>query len=784
MNWSIIKKDLKRNKLINTGLLLFILLSACLTVLSVILAVQTITSISALYQVAQPPHFLQMHKGELDQEKLEEFMEGYPGLEAWQTVTMVNLYGENIEIRGEDGTYTLADLRLDIGLVKQNEERDLLLDSSRQKVELQPGEIGFPVLLRDRYGMEIGDKVILRGSGLAKTFTIQEFVLDSQMNSPLTSSTRILLSDPDFEIVAGNMGELEYLIEGYFSNKDDAAAFKTAYENAGLPQNGQAVTYTIIFLLSALTDMMMVFLLLLVSGLLVLVAFTCVRFTILAAIEEEILEIGTMKAIGLPFSDIRGLYLNKYRALGGAGVIGGYLVALAASGILTRNISTTFGSSGISLMAILASLLAAFLILILVELYSRKVLKRIRKITVVDALASGKGFGKQDSCKNPTIHQSRKMPVDWLLGIREIFYYFRNWFVVFLVVAITMMMVLIPAKLLSTFESPEFITYMGSSQEDILLEVENGEGLEERAEKAMAILEKDESIEAMYQFRTLRIQTLDKDGQTMNLDVDSGDQAGKGLKYLSGKAPRGDGEIALSFLNAEETGKRAGDSIALQIQNETREFQISGIYQDVTSGGYTAKSAYSFSGVESSRYTISVDLKNPVDAEKKAEEWSRAIGSGVSVDPMEEFIDQTLGGVSRQLRVIVLVVTIIGLSLVILISALFLKLRLARDLSETAILKAIGFSERDIRKQYLIKMGGVSAAGILTGILLIHGLASSLISGALGFAGIGIRQVELVTEPGLHYLAFPLILLILIGVVTWIVSGSVKNQHLVDVINE
>ena len=300
----------------------------------------------------------------------------------------------------------------------------------------------------------------------------------------------------------------------------------------------------------------------------------------------------------------------------------------------------------------------------------------------------------------------------------------------------------------------------------------------------MTVLEKDESIEEMYQFRTLRIQTLDKDGQPMNLDVDSGDQAGKGLKYLSGKAPQGDGEIALSFLNAEETGKMAGDSIALQVQNETREFKISGIYQDVTSGGYTAKSAYAFPGVESSRYTISVDLKNPADGEKKAEEWSGAIGSGVSVDPMEEFIDQTLGGVSRQLRVIVLVVTIIGLSLVILISALFLKLRLARDLSETAILKAIGFSERDIRKQYLIKMGGVSAAGILTGILLTHGLASSLISGALGLAGMGIRQVELVTEPVLQYLAFPLVLLILIGVVTWIVSGSVKNQHLVDVINE
>jgi putative ABC transport system permease protein len=33
----------------------------------------------------------------------------------------------------------------------------------------------------------------------------------------------------------------------------------------------------------------------------------------MAALEEEIVEIGTMKAIGMSYRDIRNLYLTKYK---------------------------------------------------------------------------------------------------------------------------------------------------------------------------------------------------------------------------------------------------------------------------------------------------------------------------------------------------------------------------------------------------------------------------------------------------------------------------------------
>ena len=367
MNWSMVKNDFIRNKVINLALLLFMMFSASLAVLSVLTGVQTFISISELYKSAQPPHFLQMHKGEINQQQIEAFMSENDLVTYSQTITMIDVYGENLTVAGKEKTYDLSDCRLDIGLVKQNETKDLLLNAKHEKVTLNEGEIGVPMLLKEMYDMEIGERVILTDNNISSTFVIKAFVLDSMMNSSMVSSTRLLISDADFDMLAGRVGENEYLIEAYLSDTKEASAFQTAYENGGLPQNGQAVTYTMIFLLSALTDITTVFVLLLVSLLLIIISFICVRFTIMAALEEDLREIGTMKAIGLPYADIRDIYLYKYRVLTLVAVVAGYILALWLSGAVTAHISATFGDLGISALAMAMSIVAGCLVFLLIN---------------------------------------------------------------------------------------------------------------------------------------------------------------------------------------------------------------------------------------------------------------------------------------------------------------------------------------------------------------------------------------------------------------------------------
>ncbi len=782
MNLKMLKNDFKRNRAGNISLLLFMTLAACLVVVATIVVTQLITSMMGMYKTARPPHFLQMHKGELNQESIDEFNSTYDGVVFWQTVPMIDVYGDNLKVYGQD-SFSLSDCRLDISLVKQNREYDLLLDENRNAMNINKGEIGIPVILLDSYDISIGDTVVLTSNGITREFNVTAFVHDAQMNSTLCSSTRILISDEDFEELFGNVGENEYLIETYFTDSSKASDYQSSYENAGLPQDGQAVTYAVIFLLSAFRDIAMAMVLILISVLLVMISMMCIKYTIMAALEEEIGEIGTMKAIGMSYEDIRNLYLVKYKMMVSVGIITGYALAIIISNMFTGHVISTFGKQPVSIHTISFPAASCVILYFITNQYCRKILKKLKKVTVVDALVTKKGFGKRERVKDG-LYKSKKMRVNLLLSAREIFHNFSGFIIVFAVMFIVAGIMIVPMNLLNTINSKEFITYMGSSVDDILIEIESGENLESKYSIIKKLLKEDAKIEEYNEFRSVRVETTDSEGELMNIHVDCGNYAGKELKYLYGKSPTIENEIALSKLNAEAVCKNIGDSIMLRFNDTQEKFVISGIYQDVTSGGYTSKSINSFAGLDAEKYQFTINLAAGADVKKTAKQWSDRIGGGYDIEPMDEFINQTLGGVSRQVEVAAVAAVVIGILLATLIVVLFMKLRLAKDVAQIASMKSIGFTNYDVRKQYLYKIGLVSIIGIFAGTIVSNILGESIVSMALSAMGFGISKITFIINPWYSFIILPLALLLASAIMTWLSSGQIREYNIISLINE
>lgn len=782
INLKILKNDLKRNRTGNVALLMFMTLAAGLVVVATIVVTQLISSMTGMYETAKPPHFLQMHNGEINQEEIDEFNSSYEGITAWQTVPMINIYGDDLNVMG-DKEFNLSDCRLDISLVKQTEEYDLLLDENRNIIEVNRGEIGIPVILLEAYHIELGDHVILSRDGITKEFQVSAFVHDAQMNSTLCSSTRMLISDEDFEELFGKVGEKEYLIEAYFTNSSMATSYLSAYEKAGLPQEGQAVTYTIIFLLSALRDIMMAMILILVSILLVLVALMCIKYTVMAALEEEIGEIGTMKAIGMSYQDIRNLYLIKYKLIVVTGIGLGFVLALITSNVFTEHVSSTFGRQPASILTFGLPVIACTLVYLITNHYCKKILKKLKKITVVDALVTGKGFGKKERTRDG-LHKSKTVPVNLLMSVRETLNNFSGFAIVFVVMLIVSGIIIAPMNLLNTMKSREFIPYMGSSMEDILIEIKSGEDIESKYDSMKKLLEEDSEVEEYKEFKRVRVETRNSEEEWMNLHVDYGTAAGQELKYLEGKAPEMENEIALSKLNAETIGKSTGDRIMIWFNDNYKEFDISGIYQDVTSGGYTAKALYTFAGIKAERYQFAVDLTAKADVKEKASEWSDKLGGGYDIEPMEEFLNQTLGGVVRQVEVAATAVLLIGILLVTLIVVLYMKLRLAKDVAQIAAMKAIGFTNTDVRRQYLYKVGMVSLSGVLAGTLISNILGEGIVSGMFSLMGFGISRITFIINPWLAFILIPLVLLVVAAAMTWVSTRQIREYNIISLINE
>lgn len=785
MYLKLIKNDFRKNPWSNGILLLFISLAAAIAVMVTLMLAQLFSSITSMYETANPPHFLQMHKGTLAKSDLAAFNSGYEDLEHWQVVPMLDLYGEDIIISGENGKrFSLAECGLDISFVKQNEKYDVLLDEYRKPLTIGSGEIGVPVILSDEFDIVPGDTITLCSESRTWNFTVAAYVYDGQMNSTLCSSTRFLLNEEDFDALSGRMGETEYLIEAWFADSAQAAAYQTAYEQSslGLPKNGQAITYTMIFLLSALTDLMTAVVFLMAGVLLIVIALVCLRYAVLAQLESDMREIGTMKAMGIPKKGICGLYLHKIRILTVVGLAIGFPVGLCFLSAVTRHINRTFGSQQLRLRAVLLAGAVSVLVYGIILLFSRKILRRLGKATVTDLLVTEKGFGRRRRGKGG-LRRAKWLSFNLLLGLHEVRH---GYGIIFGLLLMVSFFVVVPERTAQTMEDDEFVTYMGSPVCYLLLEVEQGEELEGRKALAETLLQElaaKGQIQSIDILRRVRLQAIGDDGEFTGIHIDTGRGAGAGLQYLVGGSPETDGEIALSCLMADELNKTVGDAVDIVTDGSTRRFHVCGIYQDVTSGGRTAKAVCDFPQVEAEKYEFRLTLSG-TDAGSLADDLERQLGSGYSVRSMGEFLRQTLGGVVTQVRQAGRAVLVIGICLTALIAALFLKLRIARESAALAAKKAMGIPSLAILMQELCPILIAGGLGCACGVLMAELIGDDLISALFAILGIGLKRIVFAGAPVWKTAIVPGVLLVTLIAVTVGICGGIRRMNVAEYVNE
>jgi putative ABC transport system permease protein len=234
-------------------------------------------------------------------------------------------------------------------------------------------------------------------------------------------------------------------------------------------------------------------------------------------------------------------------------------------------------------------------------------------------------------------------------------------------------------------------------------------------------------------------------------------------------------------LNAQDRGKQVGDSLVLLVNGEEKTLTVSGIYQDVTNGGRTAKAALPYNPETVLWYTVSLDLKSPDQIAEKVHEYSEAFYPARITD-LEGYVAQTLGNTIQQLRKVTVAAIVVGLLVAMLMTSLFLNMLIARDASQIAIMKGLGFSLRHIRIQYLTKAIALLVVGIILGTLFSNTVGQRLVSVLWGF--MGASHIRFVIDPVQAYLLLPLLLLGTVAITTIISIVGIKDTSIIDMIVE
>ncbi|MDO4460089.1 MAG: FtsX-like permease family protein, partial [Clostridia bacterium] len=420
----LIKNEIKNRKLLSASTVIFMAVSSMLIVLSLTLFTKLIGSVNNLMELAETPDYLQMHSGEINEEDLKYFAEKRTDIKTWQISKFLNLDNNMIYLGDEN----LAGNTQDNGLCVQSDRFDFLTDMDNRLPNVSPGQVYVPVCYRRLYNLNTGDFMTIGNEKLV----IAGFIRDSQMNSMMASSKRFLVCEEDYGSFLPH-GSEEYLIEYRLAENTDLDAFASAYNEAELPANGPAITRSLIRLMNALSDGIMIFVIFLVGIAVLLISLLCIGYITSLGVERDRKEAGLLKALGINRKQIRRIYLSKYLlfSIVGGGV--GLMLAFLLIKPLGQSLRELYGASKNEALTVVTATLISVLIQMMIILFIRRIIKRNENISVIEALF-----------RNRTSERKTGQMA-----------------IIALVTALCAMLSLIPQNLYTTLAAPDFVSYMG-----------------------------------------------------------------------------------------------------------------------------------------------------------------------------------------------------------------------------------------------------------------------------------------------------------------------------------
>ena len=741
----LLKADLARGAVVAATLTTLIALAATLMSAGTSLVVDSLSATHRLSQRAKLPDLVQMHTGRIDDNTLQaidHWAEARSDVTDHEVIKTLPVARQELSINGVNQSESYNEP----AFVTSPKRFDLLLDDDGNPVDPGPGEVVLPIHYRVIKAADVGDAVTVTAGGRTTTLTVVGFARDAEMNAAMIPSKRLVVSSEDFSVLEQRLTEPEYLIEFTLTDSARPGGVIDAYKEAGLPSTGVNISASMIQFMNSLNVMLIVAVALVVAIVLAVVAILALRYAALAAIETDLAQIAALKAIGAPLSRIRRLYVVKYLALSALGAALGYAAGQPLAAALETPTTLYLGRPPTTLWSVGAPILTVLVLTLGVSSFTWLALGRIGRISAIEALRSGTSASLRPRRQRWRLSGLRRLPVQVWLGAREALRP-SNALLLGVLTLCTLTMVL-PANVATTLSNPQIATYLGAGQADLRIDVRSGVQDLATVEKR---IDSDPRVtrHATILRRSYKMATTAGGWETVLIDI--GDHEAFPMKYLSGHGPTTNDEVSLSYSQAQVTGAKEGSTVTVQTADGTKDLTVTGVYQDITNNGKTAKATFD-DGAPALWQIIYANFRSSDQASAVARDLRQEY-PGVQAIGMNQYASQFFGATGSQVRLITTMACVIALGLSFLITVLFTVLIVSRERPQICVLMALGSTRRDIAGQYLIRFGVLALTGIALGLLAAFTLGSSTI-GAL-MATRGAPDLELLPNPWLVGLALP-----------------------------
>ena len=786
MLFRILKKDLKRKKTMNTILFLFIILATMFVASGINNVITVMNGTDYYLDKAGIGDYIIITMGDNAVGALNEMLEAEDAVKDYRMELVV--FGGEEDITAADG----SSVDCKNTTIYQSIETSVInfFDNKNEPItKVEPGHVYVSGNFMDVNGFEEGDVICFEHSGVEMTFILDGTAKDALLGSDFMGNTRFLLNDGDMQELLDN--EMIYNHYGgkiCYIDTDDVMVMKAAMADASnVAFDGSRSTIKMAYVM----DMIVAFIMLILSVCLIIVSFVVLKFSITFTIAEEFREIGVMKAIGLSNGKIRSLYIVKYLMMAALGAIIGFFASIPFGKLLLNSVSKkmVLGSDNAVLINLLGSVLVVCVIVLFVYLCTGKV----KNSSPVDAIRSGQ---TGERYKNKSVLRIHRCPTGnaFFMAANDILSNPKRFLTIMISFGLCTLFVLMLVNTTATMKSPNLIHTFGTESHLYVTDVSevmdymggsSKEGMQERLtemaeELTLEGMPAELCIELQYKYP---ITFNGKDyvltcQQGMNTEITD-------YVYMEGVVPGNEYEIALTPQISEITGAKIGDIITIHYGGEDMECMVTAYFQTMNQFGEIIRlheDAPTDFGYISSAFSYQInfmDSPTEEEIELRKERIKELYNNEKVMNTTEYCIDCT--GVADTLESVQFLLLGITLVVVILVTILMERSFIADEKSQIAILKAIGFRDSAVIKWHVYRFGLVALIAVVLAAVLSIPMTELCITPIFGM--MGAVDVDYNIDPLQIFLLYPGVVLVMTVIVTLITAMYTKTIKSSDTAN-
>lgn len=786
MYLNILKKDLKRKKAMNMILLVFIILATMFVSSSVNNIINVTTALDSYFEMANVPDYLVITMNKNLIVDIDETVSEAGAVDSYRTETVLfmttdNLTYEDDAIISGGGTHLLhSDISMNYFLPD---------GSILEKVE--PGEFYMTEGKAEALGVDVGDKLTIELNGVSREFILAGKIKDALFGSNQLSITRYIISEEDFECFLSAENTEEYyggtLVYLYSSDMEKVLTqIKPLVDNSVQTMNRAFMEFCYIF------DMIVVGILLVVSIILIAIAFVVLRFTISFTLSEEFREIGVMKAIGISNFKIRGLYLVKYMGVSAIGAaiglvlsfpFGEMLMSVSSQSIIVGNQSP-----------ILVNILCAVLVIAVILLFCYGCTGKVKKMTPIDAIRNGQ-TGERFRKKSLMSLGKSKFHMTPFLALNDIVSSPKRYGITTLTFFLCLSMLLMLSATVSTMNSGSLSTTFGWADCDIYIDSKIGaecmlEDGHEKLEKHLNNMEQtlaQNDIPAKCYRETMFNLPVAFGENESNICIYQGTGTTMDMyEYTAGTVPQNTNEIAITRISADKLNANIGDTVTIKTIDGDKEYMITGFFQSMNMQGSGIRlHSDEYINYVQSQGGINTQIMftdNPDNEEiKRRMEEIQTIFPDYEIETCAETVKDMLG-VAGTLAAVKSLIVILTIVLAALITVLMERSFIAKEQGEIALMKAIGTRNGKIYAYHSLRFLFVGMMAVVIGEIFAMPLTHLCIDPIFKMMGMEL-SVDYIINPIEMYLIFPLVILVTTTVSAFLTSLYTRKIKASDTAN-